>query len=138
MRSSPLAGMQQGSFINDDEFLPELEKKEIEHQQKLESTISVKKKPDDMLRHGEEFGGITYKYDLPTVNSPIIFRSQQLALKDENEIQTVVENLLEQLMVDKDTSYESFVIKMNQTYNNEVDMYGDIKKAGESNLKVFS
>lgn len=25
---------------------------------------------------------------------------------------------------------------MNQTYNNEIDMYGDIRKAGETSLKV--
>lgn len=49
---------------------------------------------------------------------------------------TATENLFEALDLDKDTAYESFIIKMNQTYNNEIDMYGDIKKAGESNLKV--
>ena len=47
-----------------------------------------------------------------------------------------MENLLEKLSVGKDTSYESFVIKMHQEFNNEVDMYGDIKKAGEVSLKV--
>ena len=60
----------------DDEFLPEFEKKELEHQVKLESTLTVNKKPDDMLKHGEEHGGILYKYDLPIVNQPITFRSQ--------------------------------------------------------------
>jgi hypothetical protein len=44
--------------------------------------------------------------------------------------------LLEKLTVTKDTSYESFVIKMHQEFNNEVDMYGDIRKAGEVSLKV--
>jgi len=44
--------------------------------------------------------------------------------------------LLEKLTVNKDTSYESFVIKMHQEFNNEVDMYGDIRKAGEVSLKV--
>jgi hypothetical protein len=47
-----------------------------------------------------------------------------------------VENLLEKLSVGRDTSYESFVIKMHQEFNNEVDMYGDIRKAGEVSLKV--
>lgn len=47
-----------------------------------------------------------------------------------------MENLLEKLSVGKDTSYESFVIKMHQEFNNEVDMYGDIRKAGEVSLKV--
>jgi translation initiation factor 2 alpha subunit (eIF-2alpha) len=49
---------------------------------------------------------------------------------------TALENIFEQLEIDKETAYESFIIKINQSYNNEIDMYGDIKKAGESNLKV--
>lgn len=57
-----------GSVINDDEFLPEFEKKELDHIERMESTLSVHKKPDDMLKHGEEYGGIIYKYDLPVVN----------------------------------------------------------------------
>jgi len=40
--------------------------------------------------------------------------------------------LLAQLECDKDTAFESFVIKMQQKFNNEVDMYGDIKRAGDS------
>jgi hypothetical protein len=36
-----------------------------------------------MLKHEEEFGGVLYKYDLPVVNAPIIFKSMQLALRDE-------------------------------------------------------
>lgn len=45
-------------------------------------------------------------------------------------------NLFEQLEVDLDTAFESFVIKHHQMYNNEIDMYGDIKQAGDSQLKV--
>ena len=45
---------------------------------------------------------------------------------------------MERLEVDKDTAYESFIIKLNQEFNNEVDMYGDIKKAGECSLKVIN
>jgi hypothetical protein len=37
---------------------------------------------------------------------------------------------------DKETAYESFVIKMAQNFNNEVDMYGDMKKAGDCDLRV--
>jgi len=40
------------------------------------------------------------------------------------------------LECDKDTAFESFIVKHHQFYNNEVDMYGDIKRAGDSNLKV--
>ena len=38
---------------------------------------------------------------------------------------------------DKDTAYESFIIKFNQEYNHEVDMYGDIQKAGDRELQVM-
>ena len=41
-----------------------------------------------------------------------------------------------ELECDKDTAFESFIIKMNQNFNNEVDMYGDIQMAGDSQLKV--
>jgi hypothetical protein len=34
----------------------------------MESTILVNKKPDDMLRHNEDIGGMLYKYDLPVEN----------------------------------------------------------------------
>lgn len=46
-----MAGGTTGSFLMDDEFLPDLEKKELEYQQKMESTITMNKKPDDMLKH---------------------------------------------------------------------------------------
>ena len=39
--------------------------------------------------------------------------------------------MFEILDCDKDTAYESFIIKLNQEYNHEVDMYGDIRKAGD-------
>ena len=45
--------------------------------------------------------------------------------------------MFEELECDKDTAFESFIIKMNQSFSNEVDMYGDIVKAGESQLKVL-
>ncbi len=43
---------------------------------------------------------------------------------------------MEELDCDKDTAFESFIIKHHQTFNNEVDMYGDIQRAGDSQLKV--
>lgn len=50
---------------------------------------------------------------------------------------TSTENLFDLLDCDKDTAFESFIVKHHQTFNNEVDMYGDIKKAGDSQLKVL-
>jgi len=64
-----------------------------------------------MLKHGEEVGGILYKYDLPIENLPITFRSQ-LIVKEEVPL-TATESLFEALELDKDTAYESFIIKLN-------------------------
>ena len=87
-----------------------------------------------MLKHMEDVGGVLYKYDLPVENKAITLRA---ALMVKEEIpNTPVENLFDTLQCDQDTAYESFIIKTHQQYNNEIDMYGDIRKAGESNLKV--
>lgn len=57
-----------------------------EHELKMESTITLDQRVDDMLRHNSDFNGILYKYDLPTVNTAIIFRNQNhLVLIDEVE-----------------------------------------------------
>lgn len=58
-----------------DDFLPEREAKEIELLMEQEARISLSRRPDDMLRHKTDYGGILYKYDLPTENLPIVFRS---------------------------------------------------------------
>jgi len=91
-------------------------------------------KPKETLIHNVEHSGVIYKYDLPVVNQPIQFRGD-LVVKEEVE-NTPVENLMEHLSVDKETAYESFIVKLNQEFNNEVDMYGDIRKAGDTQLKV--
>lgn len=115
-----------------DDFLPDREAKEIEHQMRQEAQISLSRRPDDMLRHNADFSGILYKYDLPVENLPIVFRSNaNLIAAEEAAEPTPTEALFEELECDKDTAFESFVIKMQQNYNNEVDMYGDIKAAGD-------
>lgn len=45
---------------------------------------------------------------------------------------TPTESLFSELECDKDTAFESFIIKMQHHFNNEVDMYGDIRQAGNS------
>ncbi len=77
----------------DDDFLPEFAEIEINHLRKLDSSISVKKKPDDMLKHGEEVGGVLYKYDLPIENVPIALKSS-LMVKEEIPL-TATESLFE-------------------------------------------
>ena len=52
-------------------------------------------------------------------------------------METQVQKLFDILECDKDTAYESFMIKFSQEFNHEVDMYGDIQKAGEVQLRVL-
>ena len=61
-----------------------------------------------------------------------MFRNKNSLVTQEEDVLTSTESLLNTLECDKDTAFESFVIKLQQTYNNEVDMYGDIKRAGDS------
>ena len=84
-----------GGLLQDDEFLPDFEQKEIDHKRKLESQIVVTKKPDSMLRHGEDVGGVPYKYDLPMENKAIEFKSQLIVVEEIPN--TPVENMFEAL-----------------------------------------
>jgi len=68
-------------------------------------------RPDNFLRHNTEFNGILFKYDLPTVNTGIVFRGGDLITQDEAEDATPTEKLMETLECDKDTAFESFIIK---------------------------
>lgn len=68
---------------HDDDFLPDREKLEIEHQVKQEASISLSARPDDLLRHNTDFNGILYKYDLPVENAPIVFKSGGLVVAEE-------------------------------------------------------
>ena len=98
--------------IDDDEFLPDKEQAEIDHQTQSESTISLDVRAADMLKHNEDVGGTVFKYDLPVVNASIVFKSQQaLAVKDEVVPLTSTENLFDKLECDKDTAFEGFIVK---------------------------
>lgn len=88
------------------------------------------------MLHGEE-GDMIYKYDLPVINEPITFAKDLIKLEGEKAEDTQVQKLFEILDCTQDTAYESFIIKFNQEYNHEVDMYGDIRKAGEVDLRVL-
>lgn len=123
--------------IGDEEFLPEQEDREIQHNIKISSSLTITKRPDDMLKHNEEVGGKIYKYDLPVQNEALVFINEKSLIIQEEELgSTPAMNLFDKLEVDLDTAFESFVIKHHQMYNNEIDMYGDIKQAGDSQLKV--
>ncbi len=123
--------------IADDEFLPDKEALELRLKEEMDATMTISTKSDDQLRHNTEVGGVIYKYDLPTDNTPIAFKSvASLVTANEEEMSTATQALMEELDCDKDTAFESFIIKHHQTFNNEVDMYGDIQRAGDSQLKV--
>lgn len=102
----------------------------------VKSVRKFERKEEHELLHGDD-GGMVYKYDLPVVNSPITFHTSLVVVDDEKEALTQVEKLFDNLDCDKDTAYESFIIKFNQEFNHEVDMYGDIQKAGEVDLRVL-
>lgn len=74
--NSGIAGEFGQQDLNDDEFLPEKEQAEIEHQTTQESTISLDMRATDMLKHNEDVGGTIFKYDLPVVNASITFKSK--------------------------------------------------------------
>ena len=78
----------------------------------MEKTLVLGSKlQNDELRPREESGKL-YKYELPVVNEEINFRSKAALVKaDEKETLTFTEKLFEALECDKDTAYESFVIK---------------------------
>jgi len=110
---------------------------EIQLRNEMDATLTIATKADNQLRHNLDVGGVLYKYDLPLENKPIEFKSTMaLTITNQEDKTTPTQALMEALECDKDTAFESFVIKMNQSFNNEVDMYGDIQKAGDSQLKV--
>ena len=52
-----------------------------------------------------------FKYDLPVLNMPIKFRRELQVVDEEREAQTQVQKLFDILDCDKDTAFESFIIK---------------------------
>ena len=100
--------------IKDDEFLPEREDLELKILSEMDSSLTISTKKDDQLRHNTEVGGTIYKYDLPVENVPISFKSTSaLTVQDEAVEQTSTQALFQELECDKDTAFESFIIKMN-------------------------
>lgn len=66
---------------------------------------------NEELKPREESGKL-FKYELPVINEAISFKSKAALIKaEERETLTCNEKLFEALECDKDTAYESFVIK---------------------------
>ena len=60
-----------------------------------------------------EVNGKVYKYGLLLSNEPINFKNGEglITQEEEKEANTVTENLLDMLECDKDTAFESFIVK---------------------------
>lgn len=113
--------------IDDDEFLPDREELEMRIREEMDASLTIATRADSQLKHNEEVGGVIFKYDLPTANTPISFKNAAALIAVEEELEsTPTMNLFDELDCDKDTAFESFIIKHHSTFNNEVDMYGDI------------
>lgn len=121
------------------DFLPDLEEQQDQINLENETTLKMGRRSREIIKHNEDYGGTLYKYDLPITNLPIVFRSKNnLATQNDAEnTLTYTESLFLELECDKDTAYESFIIKCQQQFNNEVDMYGDVRKAGDVQLRVL-
>jgi len=89
----------------------------------------------DNIKHDIIEGNIEYKYGVPSKN---VLPFTDLIPAPEQPIlpKTATENLYELLEMDKDSSYESLVLRYHQEFNTELDMYGDIVKAGETKHEV--
>jgi hypothetical protein len=75
----------------------------------------------DEIHHDEEVKGVYYKYGLPVKNEiykPHQAYLQELKEKEKAQALTATENIMELFDLNKDSSYESLVIKYNQTFNN--------------------
>ena len=123
--------------IRDEEYQEEYLKQLVEKKIEEDTKLKIKYRKGIDIIHNEEIEGTIYKYDLPVENRPIQFRNQLMVVDETEDYSTPVLNLYEELELDNESSYEQYVIKVNQNYNHEVDMYGDIKKAGSASLKVL-
>lgn len=92
----------------------------------------------DNIIHNEKINEKEYKYGLSVKNE---LKFTDLIPKDETqeEPKTATENLYELLNLDEESSYESLVLKFNQAFNTEIDMYGNELPAGsgEVNKRIF-
>lgn len=97
----------------------------------------------DNIPHNKLINNKEYKYGLPTKNE--IPFSELVPIEEEPKLpNTGTENLFNLLELDKESSYESLLLKFKDEYNHgiysiylELDMYGNIVKAGETKHEVF-
>jgi len=70
----------------------------------------------DNIKHDIIEGNIEYKYGIPSKN--IIPFTELMPIEDKPELpKTATENLYDALEIDKDSSYESLVLKYHQEFN---------------------
>lgn len=70
---------------NNDEFDPDREETELNLLIKQDATLNIYSRTDNFLKHNSDFNGILYKYDLPIVNTKVVFRNNSaLMVQDED------------------------------------------------------
>jgi hypothetical protein len=97
----------------------------------------------DDIPHNKLINSKEYKYGLPSKNETPF--SELVPVAEEPKFpNTSTENLFELLSLDKESSYESMLLKFKEEYSHgnsiiktELDMYGNIVKAGETKHEVF-
>lgn len=96
--------------VSDDKNLPEYFKT---YSMKMLDTKSL-----DFIPHNQMINNELYKYGLPVANKQIQTNDSFLAEKDKNKIETPMMNTMNYFELDKDSSYESLVLKYDEMFKN--------------------
>lgn len=91
----------------------------------------------DDIKHNVEVEGVEYKYGIPVKNENFRLNSAIVENENSSEYFTPMESIMDQFGLDKDSAYEALVLKYDEYYNFEVDMYGDRQDAGLVTPEVF-
>jgi hypothetical protein len=120
---------------------PFVEKEEYRELYKNFSLIMTKEhmKEFDDIKHNENYKEKEYKYGLPSKNE---LQFTELISLDKEQVKSSVpktdtETLYDILDMDKDSAFESLILKHQEEFNHELDMYGNVQKAGETQHSIF-
>lgn len=115
------------SRIDKGEYVPDM--------YKMYSTKITDFNKIDHIPHEIDINGAYYKYGLPIINRSLSDISSELTelleSNNDNFYLTATENIMNMFELNKDSSYESLILKYDELFNNEVDMYGNKEEAGE-------
>lgn len=86
---------------------------QAEYQNKLEATQIISRDMNQQMKHNIDIQGMLYKYDLPVQNKELEFDHLKALMNLEAQESTPNVNLWETLELDKTSSFEQYVIKVN-------------------------